>query len=165
MELLEVFDNEMNVVFLAKPQNEQLARMLVSAFVAPVNPTLGQLDDIKTAVSEAVTNAIIHGYPTPKRLKENVKHESTQNQAPKIYLHMKLSGSRFCITIKDEGVGIENLNLAMQPMYTSKPELERSGMGFSFMEAFMNVLQVDSTLGNGVTIYMEKELGQKEIDG
>lgn len=150
-----VVDNEMKVKFLAIPQNEQLARMLVSAFIAPVNPTMNEFDDVKTAISEAVTNAIIHGYPK----------KTAESKEQYIYLHMKMLGNRFCVTIKDHGIGIADLTQAMQPMYTSKPELERSGMGFSFMEAFMSELQVESKLGKGTTVYMEKEFGQKEIDG
>ena len=144
-------DNKMEVSILAIPENEQLARMLVTAFVMPLNPTIEELSDIKTAVSEAVTNAIIHGYP--KELffgEEKYVHITCKNE--KHILHVK---------IQDEGVGIEDVKKAMEPMYTTKPELERSGMGFAFMEAFMDEVIVKSKLQKGVTVTMKKTIGKE----
>lgn len=144
-------DNKMEVSILAIPENEQLARMLVTAFVMPLNPTIEELSDIKTAVSEAVTNAIIHGYP--KELffgEEKYVHITCRNEEHT--LHVK---------IQDEGVGIEDVKKAMEPMYTTKPELERSGMGFAFMEAFMDGILVKSKLQKGVTVIMNKTIGKE----
>ncbi len=146
-----LYENEMQVKMLAIAENEQLARMVVSAFVAPVNPTLEELNDVKTAVSEAVTNAVIHGYPDA----ENPGY---------VYLDCQLKDGVFYIVIEDNGVGIENVEQARQPLYTSKPEMERSGMGFAFMEAFMDELKVSSSPDQGVTVTMKKQLGKGELD-
>ena len=140
--------NEMNVCeisFLAVSENEAFARMVAAAFVMPMNPTIEELADIKTAISEAVTNAILHGY----------------NQDAKGMVHMRCEreGDSFSFTVSDEGVGIDDVAQAMEPLYTSKPELERSGMGFSFMEAFMDTLLVESVSGKGTTVTMTKQLG------
>jgi len=140
--------NEINVCeisFLAVSENEAFARMAAAAFVMPQNPTIEELADIKTAISEAVTNAILHGY----------------NQDAKGMVHMrcKREGAKFSFCISDDGVGIENVAQAMEPLYTSKPELERSGMGFSFMEAFMDTLSVESVPGKGTMVTMTKQLG------
>lgn len=144
-------DNKMEVSILAIPENEQLARMLVTAFVMPLNPTIEELSDIKTAVSEAVTNAIIHGYPKELFLgEEKYVHITCRNEEHT--LHVK---------IQDEGVGIEDVKKAMEPMYTTKPELERSGMGFAFMEAFMDGILVKSKLQKGVTVMMNKKIGKE----
>lgn len=145
----ELIDNEMQVKILAIAENEQLARMLISAFLAPLNPTLEELADVKTAVSEAVTNAVIHGYP-----------ERTE----KGYIDLLCSchNRMLRIEIRDKGIGIEDVKQAMEPMYTTKPEMERSGMGFAFMEAFMDELSVESKPGEGVTIIMKKEIGKEE---
>ncbi len=146
-----LYENEMQVKMLAIAENEQVARMVVSAFVAPVNPTLEELNDVKTAVSEAVTNAVIHGYPDA--------------EIPGyVYLDCQLKDGVFYIVIEDNGVGIENVEQARQPLYTSKPEMERSGMGFAFMEAFMDELKVSSSPGQGVTVTMKKRLGKGELD-
>lgn len=143
------YRNQLETKFLAIPENEQLARLLVSAFLAPLDPTLEELNDIKTAVSEAVTNAIIHGYPD-------------KNGEEYVYLNCKMNNRKITIIIRDEGVGIEDLSLAMEPLYTSKPELERSGMGFSFMEAFMDEINVSTKVGEGVTVSMTKVLNREE---
>ncbi len=140
--------NEKNVCeisFLAVSENEAFARMAASAFVMPLNPTIEELADIKTAISEAVTNAILHGY----------------NQDAKGMVHMRCEreGELITFCISDAGVGIENVAQAMEPLYTSKPELERSGMGFAFMEAFMDTLSVESAPGQGTTVTMAKKLG------
>ena len=135
--------NEMSIIFDAISTNEGFARVAVAAFVTHLNPTVEEMADIKTAVSEAVTNCIIHGY---------------ENRGGKIYIHCTIENGVLYIEIKDKGVGIEDVEKAMEPLYTSKPELERSGMGFSFMEAFMDELEVESTLSKGTTVKMQKKL-------
>lgn len=124
-------------------ENESLARTVVAAFLSRLDPTLEELADVKTAVSEAVTNSIIHGYG---------------RKDGKIQIHSWIEENTIWIEVKDEGVGIADLDKAMEPMYTTCPELERSGMGFSFMEAFMDELRVDSQVGKGTTIYMKKKI-------
>ena len=136
--------NEMEISFDAISQNEGFARVAVAAFVTQLNPTLEEMADVKTAVSEAVTNAIIHGY---------------ENIYGKVWLHCFLEGDVLQIEVKDKGKGIEDLEQAMEPLFTSKPELERSGMGFAFMEAFMDDLEVESKLGEGTTVRMTKKIG------
>lgn len=143
---MEQADNRMKLTFLPLPQNEGFARVAVAAFMTQLNPVLEEVDDVKTAVSEAVTNSIIHGYETERREKE-------------ILLEAYLKGKRLHIKIQDWGVGIENIGKAMEPLFTTKPELERSGMGFAFMEAFMDELYVESEPGKGTTVYMSKQIG------
>ena len=140
----EKYDNEMKIEFMSNPNNEAFARIAVASFVAPLDPTIEEISDIKTAISEAVTNSIIHGYEENKgivtikaRIKENVVE----------------------MEIIDNGKGIENIDKAMEPLYTTKPELERSGMGFAFMEAFMDDLKVISTPGEGTIVRMQKKMG------
>lgn len=137
----EKYDNEMQIEFMSNPNNEAFARIAVASFVAPLDPTIEEISDIKTAISEAVTNSIIHGYEENKgivtikaRIKENVVE----------------------MEIIDNGKGIENIEKAREPLYTSKPELERSGMGFTIMESFMDEMRVESTLGKGTTVFMKK---------
>ncbi len=139
--------NKMKMEFRAVSVNESLARMTVAAFMTPLNPTLEEISDVKTAVSEAVTNAVIHGYGEEDESEEMVVMECF---IEKDVLH---------ITISDEGVGIENIDKAMEPLFTTKPEQERSGMGFSFMEAFMDDLEVESTPGKGTRVHMVKKIG------
>jgi stage II sporulation protein AB (anti-sigma F factor) len=134
-------DNEMKLEFLSKSQNESFARSVVAAFIVQLDPTLDELADVKTAVSEAVTNAIIHGY---------------ECQNGHITITSKIIGRTVEIEIKDDGKGIENVDLARQPLYTSKPEMERSGMGFTVMETFMDNVEVDSQPGFGTTIKLTK---------
>ena len=133
--------NHMQVLFDAKSENEGLARMVVTAFMAEMNPTLEQIADVKTAVSEAVTNAIIRGY---------------DNEEESVSLCCDRDGQQLVISIEDHGVGIEDIDQAMQPFYTTKPQLERSGMGFAFMEAFMDKLEVRSKVGEGTKVVMWK---------
>ena len=137
--------NSCKISFPAKSENEAFARMTAAAFVLPGNPTLEEVSDIKTAISEAVTNAILHGY----------------NHDGKGIVHMcfEREDNVFTFIISDAGTGIENVEQAMEPLYTTRPELERSGMGFSFMEAFMDSLTVESWPGKGTTIKMVKSLG------
>lgn len=130
--------------FESRSQNESFARTVVAAFASSLDPTIEELADIKTAVSEAVTNCIIHGYV---------------NRIGMITMACTIAGNLLTVEIKDEGEGIENIHQAMEPLYTSRPELERSGMGFSFMEAFMDHLEVESVFGQGTTIRMKKRLG------
>ena len=140
--------NEMKVIFDARSVNESFARMAVTAFVAELNPTLDEIADIKTAVSEAVTNAIIHGYQSPEQ---------------KVEVLCKICGQEVEIIVSDKGIGICDVKKAMEPFYTTKPELERSGMGFSFMEAFMDKLEVESAPGQGTSVHMTKKIGSKEV--
>lgn len=139
--------NEMVLEFESKSQNESFARTVVAAFAAQLDPTIEELADIKTAVSEAVTNSIIHGYV---------------NCVGIIRMHCVICGNELTVEIKDQGVGIENISKAMEPLYTTRPELERSGMGFSFMEAFMDDLVVESQPGQGTLVKMKKRVGKSE---
>lgn len=139
--------NEMRIEFRAISENEAFARTAVAAFVTQLNPTLEEISDIKTAVSEAVTNSIIHGYDGKNR-EEN-----------RVWLNCFIKNDVLDVEIRDAGVGIENIEMAMQPLFTTKPELERSGMGFAFMEAFMDDLEVISEPGQGTSVRMVKKLG------
>ena len=143
--------NEMELVFDAMSENEGFARVAVAAFMTGINPTLEEVSDVKTAVSEAVTNAIIHGYGFAKS-EEGVKN--------KVRLHCSIHGKYLRVSVEDKGVGIEDVHKAMEPLFTTKPELERSGMGFAFMEAFMDSVQVYSVVGEGTRVVMEKTLGK-----
>lgn len=152
--------NEMEIVFDAISRNESFARVAVAAFVTHLNPTLEELADVKTAVSEAVTNAIIHGY-------ENFEGCGIHGERPirsaehseKVRLKCVLEGDVIHIEVEDTGRGIANLEQAMEPLFTTRPELDRSGMGFSFMEAFMDDLDVQSEPGKGTLVRMMKKLG------
>lgn len=137
--------NEMNLQFSALSQNESFARVTVASFIAQLDPTMDELTEIKTVVSEAVTNSIIHGY------------ESDPNGV--VYINVVLEPDGIVhLSIRDEGIGINNLDEARQPLFTSKPELERSGMGFTIMENFMDEVQVESQEGFGTTIRLTKHL-------
>ena len=136
--------NFCEISFLAVSENEAFARMVAAAFIMPLNPTLEELSDIKTAISEAVTNAILHGY--------------NQDGAGMVHMRCERQEEELSFCVSDEGIGIENVAQAMEPLYTSKPELERSGMGFSFMEAFMDTLTVESEPGKGTSVFMTKRL-------
>ncbi|MBR6771284.1 MAG: anti-sigma F factor [Lachnospiraceae bacterium] len=137
--------NEMKLEFDAISANESFARVAVAAFFAELDPTLEEISDVKTAVSEAVTNAIIHGY------------EGMEDK--KVRLHCIIDDKVLQVEVVDEGHGIEDVDKAMEPMFTTKPELNRSGMGFPFMEAFMDELEVISTLGQGTRVRMKKKIG------
>ena len=121
-------NNIMEVKFSAKSESESLARVIVASFAAKLDPTLDELADIKTAVSEAVTNSIIHGYD--------------EDDSKFVYLRCEINESTIKVVVEDRGHGIEDISMAMQPLYTSKPELERSGMGFTVMESFMDDITV-----------------------
>ena len=131
--------NEMTIVFESRPVNESLARVAVAAFSTQLNPTLEEVADLKTAVSEAVTNCIIH-------------------EIHKIWVTCRLKGQELFVDVKDEGVGIPDVKQAMEPLYTTKPEKDRSGMGFTFMEAFMDEISVESKVGEGTVVHMKKAI-------
>ena len=137
-----MYDNMMKIEFLSKSQNEGFARVGVAAFASQLDPTIEEISDVKTAVSEAVTNSIIHGY---------------ENGNGTIIIEVTLTGNELSLTISDNGIGIEDLELAMQPLYTSRPDLERSGMGFTVMETFMDSLKVESIKGKGTKVIMKKK--------
>ncbi|MCI8783356.1 MAG: anti-sigma F factor [Dorea sp.] len=137
--------NEMQLIFDSRSSNESFARVTVAAFMTSLNPTVEEVSDVKTAVSEAVTNAVIHGY---------------ENEVHNIYIRCRTEGRTLYLEIEDEGKGIEDVKQAMEPLFTTKPELDRSGMGFSFMEAFMDRLEVLSAPGKGTTVKMEKTIGK-----
>lgn len=139
---------EMKFEFDAISENEGLARVVIAAFLTRLDPTLEQLQDVKTAVSEAVTNAVIHGY---------------EEKGGKIQMIATLERGQLKLSIEDKGVGIENIEQAMQPLFTTKPEGERSGMGFSFMEAFMDKVEVESSPGKGTTIHMWKSFQENVL--
>ncbi|MBE5955232.1 MAG: anti-sigma F factor [Lachnospiraceae bacterium] len=147
-------ENQLYIEFPAFPENERIARMTAAAFLAAMNPTIEEMDDVKTAVSEAVTNCIIHAY-------DYEGHEVFK--APKVEMLLERQGQTCYVTITDHGTGIEDIEQAMEPLYTTKPEEERSGMGFSFMEAFMNELKVESEQGKGTKVYMTKRIGSSMI--
>ena len=136
--------NEMNVEFDSVAKNESFVRVIVASFITSTNPTLEEVSDIKTAVSEAVTNAIIHGY---------------EKGAGKIWIRTVVEDRSVYIEVRDKGIGIADVKQAMEPLFTTKPEEERSGMGFSFMEAFMDRLEVESAAGEGTVVKMWKEIG------
>ena len=141
----EQFENEMKLEFISKASNEAFARITVAAFASQLDPTIDEISDIKTAVSEAVTNSIIHGY---------------DDMEGTVKISAKLFGNTIEIEIMDNGKGIENVAEARKPLYTSKPNLERSGMGFTIMESFMDEVKVESSLGFGTRITMKKTINQ-----
>ena len=143
------FDNEMKLEFISKSSNEAFARVAIAAFAAQLDPTIEELADIKTAVSEAVTNSIIHGYEDKQGL---------------IKIMCRLVDNKITIEISDKGKGIEDIEAAKEPLYTTKPNLERSGMGFTIMENFMDSMEIESILGLGTKITMTKTIKEKVED-
>lgn len=137
--------NEMQMEFLSKSNNESFARVTIAAFASQMDPTLEEIADIKTAVSEAVTNAIIHGY---------------EDGLGYVRLGATIYPKKLVIEVSDEGKGIEDLEKAMEPLYTSRPELERSGMGFTVMETFMDEVEVWSGVNQGTRVKMIKYIGK-----
>ncbi len=137
------YENEMKIEFDSISENEAFARVVVAAFIAQLDPTVEELSDIKTSVSEAVTNSIIHGY---------------EDYPGKVYIYCKIIGNTVYLEIEDHGKGIIDVDEARQPLYTSKPNLDRSGMGFTVMEAFMDTVEVESVEGGGTTVMMKKIL-------
>ena len=148
-------ENNMTLEFDAKSENESLARIAVASFLTEIDPTVEEINDIKTAVSEAVTNSIVHGYNEgPGKITLKCKLVCNQYEKQDTYT----VSSFITIEIKDLGVGITNIEKAREPLFTTKPEFERSGMGFMFMEMFMNKVDVISEPGKGTTVIMEKKL-------
>ena len=144
-----LYDNEMKLEFTSKTSNEAFARIAIAAFASQLDPTIDELSDIKTAVSEAVTNSIIHGY---------------MNDEGMVRMEAKIFADTIEIEISDSGKGIENIEEAMKPLFTSKPNLERSGMGFTIMESFMDEIKVESSLGFGTRVILRKKIS-KELEG
>lgn len=137
----QIYENKMNLEFLSKSNNEAFARITVASFASQLDPSIEEISDIKTAVSEAVTNSIIHGY---------------EDKIGLIKIECTLFANSIEIIITDNGKGIENIERAKEPLYTTKPELERSGMGFTIMESFMDELKIESVPGVGTKVTMKK---------
>lgn len=137
--------NEMELIFDSISANEGFARVAVAAFMTQLNPTLEEVSDVKTAISEAVTNSVIHGY---------------EGEVHKIHIKCHIKEKVFYVEVADQGKGIADIEQAMEPLFTTKPELERSGMGFAFMEAFMDQVEVESELGKGTLVKMQKTIGK-----
>lgn len=138
-----MFNNKVKIEFDSKSKNEGFARVAIAAFITQLDPTIDEVSDVKTAVSEAVTNSIIHGY------------EGREDE--KIIIEAVLNDKEVEITISDNGKGISNIEQAMEPLYTSRPDLERSGMGFTVMETFMDNMTVSSELGKGTKVKLNKK--------
>lgn len=138
--------NSMWLQFDSRPENESFARVVIAAFLVQLNPTLEAVTDVKTAVSEAVTNAVVHAYP--------------RGGEGKITLSAKLDYEqrRLYLEVSDTGVGISDVEQAMEPFYTTQPQMERSGMGFAVMQSFMDALTVTSGDGEGTKVIMEKQI-------
>lgn len=143
------YKNYMKIEFDSKSQNEAFARVVVAAFASQLDPTIEEITDIKTAVSEAVTNAIIHGY---------------EDNMGMVTVICNINGSELEIVIEDNGHGIDNIEQAREPLFTSKPQLERSGMGFTVMETFMDEVEVYSELEKGTTIRMVKKFKSLNVE-
>lgn len=146
MKMNDIFENEMKLEFISKSKNEAFARVTVAAFAAQLDPTIEELADIKTAVSEAVTNCIIHGY---------------ENKQGIVKIVGRIKENEIILEISDKGKGIENIDIAKEPLYTTRPNLERSGMGFTIMESFMDTMEVESIVGLGTKIIMSKKIKPK----
>ncbi len=144
------YDNEMHLEFLSKSTNESFARITVAAFASQLDPNIEEISDIKTSVSEIVTNAIIHAYDSSDEL---------------IKIHSYIIDNCITIEISDNGKGIEDIEMARKPLYTSKAELERSGMGFTIVENFMDELKIESIVGLGTKITMRKVISKEETEG
>ena len=136
--------NEMTIIFDSRPENEGLARVTAAAFCTQLNPTLEEVADLKTAVSEAVTNCIIHGY---------------QGEVHKIRMKCVRKERTIYLDIEDDGIGIADVEKAMEPLYTTRADQDRSGMGFTLMEAFMDEVKVTSQVGKGTCVHMSKKIG------
>ena len=142
--------NEMKIIFDSRPENEGLARVAAAAFCTQLNPTLEEVADLKTAVSEAVTNCIIHAY---------------EGQVQKIEIFCRREGQKLWVDVIDKGGGIRDVAKAMEPLFTTKPEKDRAGMGFTFMDAFMDTLEVTSAPEKGTTVRMSRHITRKNVDG
>lgn len=133
----------LKIEMLSRPENEGFARAAVATFMTRLNPTLEEINDVKTAVSEAVTNSVVHGY---------------DNEEGIIHLQVEVEDESLSVSVADYGRGIENIEQAKEPLFTTKPDEERSGMGFTFMEIFMDSLKVESVSGKGTTVHMTKKI-------
>lgn len=143
-----IINNEISLNFPSKSCNEAFARSVVAAFVMSLDPTINELSDLKTAVSEAVTNCIVHGY---------------RRQSGTIYIKGKIkNGNIVVINIRDRGCGIEDVQKAMEPLFTTAPEEERAGLGFAVMQSFCDRVKVKSEPGKGTTVTLEKKIGENE---
>ena len=140
------YENEMKIEFDSRSCNEGFIRVAVSAFMTQLNPTLEEVADVKTAVSEAVTNCIVHAY---------------DGKVEKITVSCHIEGNALCLSVKDTGCGIPDIEKAMEPLFTTRPEMERSGMGFTIMETFMEKVRIESCIGAGTRIFMEKTLAKE----
>lgn len=140
--------NKMRLVFSARSENESLSRIAIASFVSQLDPTMDEINDLKTVVSEAVTNSIIHGYDN--------------DPSKDVEISASIEDDRITIEISDEGKGIEDIELARMPLYTSLPDSERAGMGFTIMETFMDHFEVVSTVGGGTKIVMTKRIESKK---
>ena len=149
----------MQLIFDSRSSNESFARVTVAAFMTSLNPTVEEVSDVKTAVSEAVTNAVIHGYGNVQGYIPGRMQCPREISSGKVRMYCRIEGDVLFVEIEDDGKGIDNVEQALEPLYTTKPEYERSGMGFAFMEAFMDDLQVLSAPGRGCKVIMEKKLG------
>lgn len=139
------YTNEMEIRFDSRSENEGFARVAVASFMTQLNPTVEEVADVKTAVSEAVTNVIVHAY---------------EGNTEKVCIRCRIADNCFYVEVRDTGKGIENISEAMQPMFTTLPEQDRSGMGFAFMEAFMDSVKVESEPGRGTCVKMKKTVGK-----
>lgn len=141
-------DNKVELKFLSKSENESFARTVIAAFVLSLDPTIEEMADIKTAVSEAVTNSIVHGYG---------------NANGYVYMDCSTQGKKLVVTVKDNGKGIEDVKKAMEPLFTTNTDGERSGMGFTVMETFMDTVDVESITGVGTKVTLTKEIGKNRL--
>ena len=141
-----MYKNKMHLEFDSKSENERFARVTVAAFGAQLKPIMEEISDLKTAVSEAVTNCIVHGY---------------EGGEGTVYVDAEIMDRTVTVMIKDTGVGINDVKKAMEPLYTTKPDEDRAGMGFMFMEAFMDELEVESEPGKGTTVIMKKTIEER----
>ena len=139
------YENRMKLEFDSRSANESFARVAVAAFLSQLNPTLEEVADVKTALSEAVTNCVVHAY---------------EGQVEKILVECMIKGQELTILVEDRGCGIADVHQAMEPLFTTKPDSERCGMGFAFMEAFMDSLEVESSPGKGTRVTMKKKIGR-----
>lgn len=158
--------NYARVCFNACSINEGFARMVAMGFLMDMNPTMDELADVKTAVSEAVTNAIIHGYDQEDDAEQIVMTELQleQNTVPQVEMTCIRKGQLLTIIVEDFGVGIADVEKAREPFYTTKPNMERSGMGFAFMETFMDEVEVWSKPGEGTRVTMSKYIAKEEVN-
>lgn len=141
-------NNNIEIKFLSKSENESFARTVIAAFIAPLDPTLEEMADVKTAVSEAVTNSIVHGYASASGY---------------VYMDCSIDGDNVTIIVKDNGKGIADIKQAMEPLFTTNTDGERSGMGFTVMETFMDTVDVESITGVGTKVTLTKQIGKNRL--